>query len=162
MTNEISAAAERVRSGFDEAVANWTAHCECLCSDDHRKSPYWLPITECWSERRMQDAATLANFALSLIADRDETNATDGLPVDEAWLRSIGGNYKYDGENIDENYIGWSTNRGECIGPSMAIYLDDMNIVLDGTHVPDVFITTRGQLLRLLSALNITTDAGAK
>lgn len=70
-----------VPDGFNEAVAAWQAHCECLSSDDHRKSPYWLPITECWSERRMQHAATLANRLLEL---------TDPTPVDEAWLRSLG------------------------------------------------------------------------
>lgn len=68
MTSNDPAAALAIPDGFNEALAAWQAHCECLLNDDHRKSPYWLPITECWSERKMQHAATLANYCVDALA----------------------------------------------------------------------------------------------
>lgn len=149
MTSDLQAAAP---DGFNEAVAAWQAHCECLSSDDHRKSPYWLPITECWSERRMQHAATLANRLLEL---------TDPTPIDEAWLRSLGflpgdevpvelsltiyGVGVYDDEE-PHMHITWSSNDG-------CFWLEAYAANGDSLCVVELGRKTRGQLNLLLRAI---------
>ena len=139
-----------VPNGYDQAVANWTAHCECLSSDEHRKSPYWLPLTECWSERRMQDAATLANAHLAEIAARDADEAERALPADEAWAKPRA-YITY----IDDSFADYDMGSRVSIrafreqphcAASVACYFDD-NLAIRNP--------TRGQVTDLLRALGV-------
>ena len=86
-----------------------------------------------------------------------EHPADDEEPISEEWLHWVGGNYKYDADDEIEDcsFIGWSTNRGIQIGPSVALYVDDWNLMLDGTAVPGVHLKTRGDVRRLCRALGI-------
>jgi hypothetical protein len=82
---------------------------------------------------------------------------SDDTPVDETWLHVVGGNYKYDSEDEieDTSFIGWATSNGHDIGPSVALYVEDWQLFLDGTGVPGARLTTRGQVRKLLRLVGI-------
>jgi hypothetical protein len=144
MTNEISAAAERVRRmrrgesyvavyGTESAIGNRLGGLSIL------------------------DERLLADACLSLIAERDETT------IGEAWLRSIG--------FYDDEYGELRIEQERTADYSMCLVWECRNLRMSignrrGSHtslvtVPDVFY--RGQVLSLCRALHIpTTDAGAK
>jgi len=89
-----------------------------------------------------------------------EADGDDLLPVTEEWLHwGCGGNYQYDrdGEIEDTSFIGWETSRGCETGPSVALFVADWQLFLDGTAVPGVYLKTRRDVLLLLRALGIPT-----
>ena len=79
----------------------------------------------------------------------------DSTPVDEVWLHLVGGNYKYDSEDEieDTSFIGWATYDGHEIGPSVALYVEDWQLFLDGCGVPGVRLSTRGQVRKFLRSI---------
>lgn len=99
------------------------------------------------SKRRIIATGDIIQVCTALIAERDETQ------VDEAWLRSIGA----ESLSGDEVLIGWEDDYGH----PLAFDIVDRSIYVYGDRVlHDVDNPTRGQLLRLLSSLNITNPAG--
>jgi hypothetical protein len=79
-------------------------------------------------------------------------------PIDDAWsCQEMGGSYKYDanGEIEDCSFIGWDLSRGSEGGPSVAYYVEDGQLFLDGYGVPGVFVKTRGDLIDILAPLRV-------
>lgn len=153
---EINDAAERVRrvKNGEQAVAVYRDVLKAKGYSIHAAGAAW--------NEHGHDRNTLVNFALSQLAERDET------PIDEAWLRSIGfttsdhGTYvSFDSPKVQKP----SRQAGIYVAYVPSCGVSTWHVCYsagDGINIPD--ITTRGQLLRLLDSLgiNITTDAGAK
>lgn len=154
MNDDVKAAAERYRK-----------HQQRLCEDEHHKSPYWLPLTECWSERRLEDANVLANAHLT------EHPADDDEPVTEEWLRSIG--FKDWPEDNDDKHlfslfiraneeIGWECRLAYQTNGFYAVRMCDVDVHLGVAESVELLDSrnktvkvTRGDVRRLCAALKI-------
>lgn len=118
-------------------------------------SPEWMPswCPFCGIKFRRKDTDGVPGDFAPKQTTSDEDDQT---PTDDTWLHIVGGNYKYDSDDEieDSSFIGWSTNRGHEIGPSVAIY-EDGQLFLDGTGVPGVYLLTRGAVRKMLRAVGI-------
>lgn len=90
-------------------------------------------------------------------AKREFCTEDDPTPVTVDWLLSIGGGFEVDTDNdcLDESIIGWSTSTERERGPGVALYVEDWQLCLDGSFVPNRHLTTRGQVRKLLNAVGI-------
>ena len=97
-----------------------------------------------------------AKLHLASLAADEQREREDAEPITDVWsFQEMGGSYKFDDEDEVEDcsFIGWSLSTADECGPSVAYYVEDGQLFLDGTGVPGVFLRTRGQLRTLLEAL---------
>jgi hypothetical protein len=87
--------------------------------------------------------------------ETDEAPAKKKKPAKKKPVADEDDDADADDESEDRSFIGWSTNAGNSIGPSVSYCTEDGQVFLDGTGMPALFLKTRGDVRRLCSALGI-------
>lgn len=137
MSDEIKAAAER-----------WRAY---------RYDSDLKPVDASWAEAR--DARTLADAYIADVAQREREQAERALPIDEAWLMSIGFSSElHAGVAFMRLASKWHEVQVILDGP---VYIRSMKVPSNFVRLGNMETTTRGMLLDLLSALQINTKGEA-